>query len=146
MEPPNARTILIAILVITSISTLFCLISLATPGWVHISIFSLGHSSTAALSIISLLLLIGCIIVASLILTNVVKHERLPIIFVTLLIVTSIFLLATFGSFFGASFYSYNLMITSFAFTYLSSLLAVYWLLSNQSNGQKSVTPTTQTR
>ncbi|CAF2993062.1 unnamed protein product [Rotaria socialis] len=146
MEPPNERTILIAILVITSISTLFCLIGLATPGWYHANIFSFGHSSTAGLSVISLILLIGCIIAAIIILTKVVKYEHLPIIFVTLLIVTSIFLLATFGSFFGALSYSYNLMLTSFAFTYLSSLLGVYWLSSAQSNGQKSIAPTTQKR
>ena len=135
MQLLNERIVLIIILAITSISTLFCLIAVSAPGWGGITIFSpFQRTSTAALSVISLLLLIGCIIVAGIIIAGLLKNVPFPLIFVSLLIVTSLFLLGTFTSyaapiFHSSLWYSYNLMITAFSFTYLTSILAVYWLV-----------------
>ncbi|CAF1246373.1 unnamed protein product [Adineta steineri] len=126
----NERTILTGILGILGVATLFCLIGLVTSGWGGLGVFKLPHSSTGALCILSLLLLIACVIVGAVILLNLYQHENLPLIFVSLMIVTSIFLLGAFSSFISMSsyIYSYNLVVTAFAFTYLSSILATYWL------------------
>ncbi|CAF1346299.1 unnamed protein product [Adineta steineri] len=128
----NERTILTAILGILGVATLFCLIGLATSGWGGYGVFKLLHPSTGSLCILSLLLLIACIIVGAVILLNLYQHEYLPLAFVSLMIITSIFLLGAFSSFISAinitSIYSYNLVVTAFAFTYLSSILATYWL------------------
>ena len=62
-----------------------------------------------------------------------IPNTSLPPIFVLSLILTSIFILATFGSLFSQSkFYSWDLMVVSLAFTYLSSLVAVFWLGTTQ--------------
>ncbi|CAF1349119.1 unnamed protein product [Adineta steineri] len=127
----NERIILTGILGILGVSTLFCLLGFALPGWGGYSVFSLpSHSSApAALSILSFLLLIGCVVVGAMILLNLYQHENLPLIFVSLMIITSIFLLGAFTSFRASSQnYAYNLVITAFTFTYLSSILATYWL------------------
>jgi len=83
----------------------------------------------ATLSTISLILLIACLVIAGIILSGIILHERLPYIFVSLLIITSIIILASFTSFFSSiSNYSYSLMVAAFTFTYLSSIIATYWL------------------
>lgn len=137
MQVVDKRTLLIIILITTTISGLFCLIGLVTPGWGGFSIFTRGSlfASTIALSIISFLLLIGCIIVAAIIFTGISKDQRIPIVLVLLLIITSLFLLGAFTSqtIYSSLFYSYHLMITAFAFTYLSSILATYWLCATES-------------
>jgi hypothetical protein len=128
MRPINERMILIFILAIISVATILCLISLATPGWTGRNIFFVV-TLPATLSTISLILLIACLIIAGIILSGIILHERLPYIFVSLLIITSIIILASFTSFFSSiSNYSYSLMVAAFTFTYLSSIIATYWL------------------
>ncbi|CAF3452374.1 unnamed protein product [Rotaria sp. Silwood1] len=141
----NERIVLIILVVVTSISTLFCLIGLAAPGWGGgFSVFAVGRSSTAALSIISLLLLIACVALAVILLIGIIQYQHLPMILVGLLIVTSFFLLGTFTSAFAlAQVYSVNLMITAFTFTYVSSILAVYWLFGLKSKDE-SYAPSTR--
>ena len=125
----NERTVLCTLLGTIGISALFCLISLATPGWNAYTLFALKASSTAALAIISLLLLIGSLIVAGLILGNLLANRQLPLVFLSLLILSSIFLIATAGSFLSSIMvsYSFNLMMAALTFTYASSLLSFYW-------------------
>jgi glucan phosphoethanolaminetransferase (alkaline phosphatase superfamily) len=145
MQRLNERTVLIILLTVITIATLFCLIGLATPGWGGSSIFHTSTSSTAALSIISLLLLIACVAMAAIILTGVIQHEHLPSIFVTVLIISSIFILGTFASRIAYVYnYSYNLMVTSFTFTYLSSIFATYWLFGVRGSTDKTGAPAQQ--
>ncbi|UJR24198.1 hypothetical protein I4U23_027164 [Adineta vaga] len=125
------------------LSTLFCLLGLVTPGWgvdvryneiVGAFVFSpktlITNAFAGVLTIMSLLLLIACITVLGLIFTHKLKHRYAPVGMVALLIVTTLFLLGTFSSFFsGAYTYSIKLMITAFTFTYLTSIIATYWLV-----------------
>jgi hypothetical protein len=146
MPPFKERHILIIILIIISVATLFCLLGIAIPGWGGYSIFShsLRSTSTVALCIISLLLLIACIVVAAIILLGVVQHVHLPLGFVLLLIISSLFTLGAFTSVYPSTFHSYNLIVTAFTLTYLSSILATYWLYGARGTGQKSVAPARQ--
>ncbi|UJR24973.1 hypothetical protein I4U23_006337 [Adineta vaga] len=129
MQPINERFILITILAIMGFATLFCLLGIATPGWNGYNVFSYPLVSPAALCVISFLLLIGTVVLGAIILMGVVQNVHLPLLFVGLLIITSIFLLGAFTSAnYNAANYAYNLVITSFTFTYLSSIIATYWL------------------
>lgn len=136
----DERTVLCTLLGTIGVSALFCLISLATPGWGTFTLFALKASSTAALAIISLLLLIGSLIVAGLILGNLLPNRQLPLAFLSLLILSSIFLIATTGSFLSSIMvsYSFNLMVAALTFTYASSLLSFYWFFSLR-NTEKQV-------
>lgn len=136
MPAINERHVLIILLIVLSVATLFCLLGLAIPSWGGYSLFKYSATSTVALCIISLLLLIACVVVTVIILLNLMQNAHLPLIFVILLIVTSIFLLSSFTSFIsGWKNHSYNLVVTSFTFTYLSSLAAVYWLFGLRQGG-----------
>jgi hypothetical protein len=142
----NERTILIAILAVIGVATLFCLLGFVTPGWGGHTVFSRFTSSAAALSIISFLLLAGCITVAVIILMGSIQHEYLPHIFLGILIIASLFLLGTIATVTSAvsnvfSFYSYNLMVTSFTFTYLSAIATTYWLFGARGANDKKTTP-----
>ena len=139
----DERTVLSILLGTIGAAALFCLIGLATPGWRGFTLFDLKAHSTAALAIISLLLLIGSLVLAVLILINALPNPHLPLIFLLLLFVSSIFVIGTVGSAFGSSAsYSYNLLITSLTFTYVSSLGAVFWFFSLRNGGGQSASST----
>ncbi|CAF1044451.1 unnamed protein product [Adineta steineri] len=138
----NEKSLLYAMMAITGLSTLFCLLGLGTPGWGRDGIHDLAlgffvfspsirkdNAAAGPLSIVSLLLLIGCLTVLGLIFKGKLKNHYVPVGTVILLIITTIFLLSTFASFFSTPYtYSVNLMTTAFVFTYLTSVIATYWL------------------
>ncbi|CAF1195776.1 unnamed protein product [Adineta steineri] len=138
----NEKSLLYAMMAITGLSTVFCLLGLATPGWgrdgiqgpvLGLFVFSpsvsKNYAAAGPLSIVSLILLIGCLTVLGLIFSGKLKNHYVPVGTVILLIITTIFLLSTFSSFFATTYeYSVNLMITAFVFTYLTSIIATYWL------------------
>jgi hypothetical protein len=137
MRPAKDRMILMFILTIISVATILCLIALTTPGWNGHSVFSLAGLS-AGLCILSLVLLIVCAVMAGIILSGIIVNERLPLIFISLLIISSIFMLAAFTSFFSSIYnYSYSLMVAAFTFTYLSSIIATYWLFGIHNTNEK---------
>lgn len=134
MAALSGRVVLLCILGISVLSALFCIVGIAAPGWGYRGLFRAGFVATGALTIISLLLLICCIVVIVVILTGAIQQEYLPIIFVALLIVTTLILLGAVTSVFAyTTWYAYNLIISAFAFTYISSLLGVYWYCSLRS-------------
>ena len=138
---------------VIGVSTIFCFIGLATPGWGHffysgalrgkVFVFSIYVPlATGPLAIISLLLLIVSLVGLILIFLKKLQHPYAPIGIIVLMILTTFFLLGTFASFFsfgpaaivsstlGNSVYSINLIITAFTFTYLTSIIGTYWLAS----------------
>jgi len=139
MRPANERMILIFILIIISVGILLSLIGLATPGWNGHSIFSLTKLP-AILAITSVLLLIVCIVIIGIILSGSIIHQRLPFIFVSILVVSSLIMLGAFSSFFySITNYSYSLMVAAFTFTYLSSIIATYWLFGARDSHRMTV-------
>jgi len=145
LQSINERVILISILIIISVSTLFCFLGIVIPRWGGSSLFEWGREAPAALCIISLLLLIACVAVAAIILSGILQQALLPLIFVLLLIITSIFILGAFTSFVSSPYnHSYNLIVTAFAFTYLSSILATYWLFGARGTNGTTTAPSKQ--
>jgi len=137
MRPVNERMILIFILAIISVATLLCIVGLATPGWNGHNVFSVATLSIA-LSIISVVLLIVSVVMGGIILSGIIQHKRLPFIFISLLIISSIFILAALTSPFSSIYnYSYSLMVAAFTFTYLSSIIATYWLFGIRGTNEK---------
>ncbi|CAF1132720.1 unnamed protein product [Adineta steineri] len=138
----NEKSLLYAMMATIGLSTLFCLIGLTTPGWgpnpipnltkglfVFSPLIRLMNPAAVPLSILSLLLLIGCLTVFGLIFSGKLKNHYVPVGTVILLIITAIFLLNTFSSFFSTThFYSVHLMVTACVFMYLTSIIATYWL------------------
>ena len=58
----------------------------------------------------------------------------------TVLIISTIFLLAAFTSFFSVYYnYSFSIMVASFTFTYLSSIIATYWLFGVRGNKENLI-------
>jgi hypothetical protein len=119
--------------VITAVSALFCIISLATKGWgispVLGSLFCAGCSKTPqALSIISFILLIASIITLVLVVVNIL-HGQLRFVPIAVLFTATFFLLSTFSAYFGTTLgYSYNLMVVAHFFAYVALAVAAYWL------------------
>ena len=135
---PNVteRTILFIIILLTSIAALFWIIAIAAPGWLSDNLFDYARPSTKALCIISLILLVLSIVLAAVILIGTIPNASLPLIFVASLVLSSIFILAAFGAVCSRSnFCSWGLMVVSLVFTYLSSLVAVFWLGTAQKTG-----------
>ena len=146
MQPISERLVLIVILTVIGVATFFCLLGISLPGWGGVNVFVYPKSAPAALCVISFLLLIGCVVLAVIILLGIVQHIHLPLIFVGLLVITSIFLLGAFTSVNSSNAYNYayNLVITSFTFTYLSSILATYWLFGARQGGSTVGQPNNQ--
>ena len=131
--------ILLNIAITTSLSTLFCIIGLSTPGWHFGGYRSLFCDQCPkmpnTLAIMSMILLIISLILLVLFIANVIEQEQLTLmryLIPALLLISSIFLLATLTSY--LSFvdpnrgYSYRLMIVAFFCAYLASLLSAFWL------------------
>ena len=128
MPPPNERSILIFILLIISVGIFLSLAGVATSGWNGHNVFTEAMVS-GILTIISVLLLIVCFIMVGILLSGAIIHQYFPLIFLSILIISSIIMLGAFSSFLSSGFnYSYSLMVAAFTFTYLSSIIATYWL------------------
>lgn len=139
MLPYNERSVLIFILLIISVGIVLCLSGLATPGWNGHCVFTVATVS-GVLTIISVLLLIVCFIMVGIILSGAIVHQCLPFVFLSILIISSVVMLAAFSSFYTSiSNYSYSLMVAAFTFTYLSSIIATYWLFGVR-DSRKSTT------
>jgi hypothetical protein len=139
MRPVNERMVLIFILTIISVAALLCLIGLATPGWDGHNVFTVATLS-GILTIISVLLLLVCFIMVGIILSGAIIHQHLPFIFVSILIISSVIMLGGFSSYFYSfSNYSYSLMVAAFTFTYLSSIIATYWLFGVRDSHRMTV-------
>ena len=137
----NERTVLSVLVGIIGVSTLFCLLSFVTSGWGGVSVFNGGRSSTAAMLVLSFILLIGSLVVTGLVFGNVIPHPQLPLIVVGLLFVTCIFLIGAVGSIFdrtaASKLYSPSLLMVSLSFGYFSSLLSVYWFFGVRGSGDQ---------
>ena len=133
----SERVILIAIAAIVFVSALFCVVGLGTKGWYAggIGLFDGPFTAPKALSIISLLLLIFCIIAFVLQILGILR-DRLRLVPVVLLAITTIFLLATFTSSVTDFFdYSFDLMVVAHFFSYMALAMAVFSLaLPRESN------------
>lgn len=139
MPPPNERSVLIFILLIISISILLSLTGLATSGWNGHKVFTVAIVS-GVLIIISVLLLIVCFIMVGILLSGAIIHQYLPLIFLAILVISSIIMLGAFSSFISSSSnYSYSLMVAAFTFTYLSSIIATYWLFGVRDSRNSTV-------
>ncbi|CAF1065851.1 unnamed protein product [Adineta steineri] len=131
---------LLFILFVTTIfSTFFCIIGLSTPGWYFDNYCNLFcdqcPKTPSSLAIISMILLIICIILLALLIARIIDQQQIFLIrFIipSLLILSTIFLLIALTSYLNFinpnHGYSYYLSIISFLFSYIASLLAVFWL------------------
>lgn len=122
--------------IITAVSALFCIIGLATKGWVYFNVisdctglFNKGcYQPAAALSIISFILLIVSIIALVLQMFDILKGP-LRYVPIFILFVASFFLLATFSSYGGQAFgYSYDLIVVAQFLSYVALAVTAYWL------------------
>jgi hypothetical protein len=142
--------VLTALLALIGVSALFCLLGLATPGWGESSVFKYHGSSTGAMAILSLLLLISSLVLAGLVFLNIIPHPQLPLILVVVLFVSCIFLFGTVGAFINAftvaTSYSASLIMVALSFGYFSSLLSVYWFFGLRNrDGQVSSSSSSST-
>jgi hypothetical protein len=126
----SGRILVLSAIIITVVSALFCIIGLSTKGWSGgIGLFCSGcYKPTAALSVISFILLIVSIIALVLqmfdILNGVLRYVPILILFIA-----TFFLLATFASYLGRfNGYSYNLMVVAHFFSYVALAVTAYWL------------------
>ena len=138
------KFLLYVMMAAVGLSTLLCIIGLTTPGWgissngskrTGLFVFSAQTRVTLGaagpLAIVSFLLLIACLTVLGFFYKDKLKNRYVPVGIVALLITTTFFLLATFASSFSTSYYySVQIIITAFAFTYLASIIGTYWLAS----------------
>jgi len=131
--------ILFIIIIITGCSTIFCIIGFLTPGWnfdKYRNLFCDQCPKTPnTLAIISVILLIICLIFLILLIAGIIDQQqviRMRFIIPSLLLISTIFLLATLISYLHFvqpnRGYSYYLIIVALIFVYLASLLAVFWL------------------
>jgi hypothetical protein len=125
----TGRILIIIVTVILAIAALFCIIGLATKGWPG-GIFCNGSGcsrTTAALSVISFILLIATIVAFVLLMFDILKGF-LQIIPLILLFIATIFLLSTFASYLTSLLgYSYNLMVVAHFLSYIALAVAAYW-------------------
>jgi hypothetical protein len=136
----SGRIVVLTVIIITAVSTLFCIIGLATKNWSNGSLFCNGCPRTpAALGVISVILLIVSVIALVLQMFDFLKGP-LRYVPIVLLFIATIFLLGTFGAYFGAYFgtwsSSYNLIVAAHFFAYIALTLQAYWL--GQSDGGSS--------
>lgn len=140
MQSLSERVVLLTVLLVLGIGVLFWIIGIAAPGFNSVSLFKFASSATIGLCVVSLLLLVVSVVFGVANLIGNIRIANLPLMFVVVLIIASIFSLSAIGSLFPSS-YSWNLLIASFAFTYLSSLAAVFWLGTTQQLGLPKITP-----
>ena len=123
-------TLLIAITAVTVASTVFGLVSLATPRWsTFFGLFCQDCSSvTAGLSIAACLLLIAAVLVLILMATRILVRSLRWLACLTLFLGT-IFTLAAYASYFDVyAGYSFKLMVVAHFLSYVASLLVSFWL------------------
>jgi hypothetical protein len=134
----SGRIVILTVIIITAIAALFCIIGLATKNWPIVvsdpsgSLFCNGCSKTpAALSIISFILLIVSVVALVLQMLDILNG---PLRFVPIIVlfIATIFLLATFGAYFGiystVTWHSYNLIVVAHFFAYIALTVLAYWL------------------
>jgi hypothetical protein len=122
----TGRILIIIVTVILAIAALFCVIGLATKDWPG-SLFCNGcPRTTAALSVISFILLITTIVAFVLLMFDIIKGF-LQIIPFILLFIATIFLLSTFASHYTSTASSYNLMVVAHFLSYIALAVAAYW-------------------
>ncbi|CAF0995698.1 unnamed protein product [Rotaria sordida] len=129
------RILILAGLIITVVSALFCIIGLSTKGWRgSTGLFDNGmYKSTAALSVISFILLIITIIVLVLQMFDMLTGV-LRLVSIILLFIATIFLLGTLASILEQSLgYSFDLMVVAHFCSYVALAIIAFWL------GQSSV-------
>jgi hypothetical protein len=132
----SGRIVELTVIIITAVSTLFCIIGLATKNWSTGSLFCNGCSRTpAALGVISVILLIVSVIALVLQMFDFLRGP-LRYVPIVLLFIATIFLLGTFGAYFGTRSSSYNLIVAAHFFAYIALTLQAYWL--GQSDGGSS--------
>jgi len=126
------RLLIVIAAAITAVSALFCIIGLTTKGWGRVGIIAIGlfcndicNQSSAALSVISFILLIVSLIAFALVIFGILNGVLRLVPFIVLFIAT-IFLLATFASYSSVG-YSYNLMVVAHFFSYIALAVTAYW-------------------
>lgn len=123
--------LLIITAVITTVSALFCVISLATSSWTiaGTGLFCTGcPSSSAGLAVVAFIIIIA---VTAMLILYVVKilPSSLRIVTLFLLFVASIFTMSSYAAYFhSGTGYSYRLMVVTHFFCYVASLLVTFWL------------------
>ena len=122
--------LLIVITVVTAASTVFGLISLATPRWsTYFGLFCQDCSTlTAGLSIAACFLLVSAVPVLILMTTRILLRS-LRLLPCLALFLSTIFTLAAYASYFDVyAGYSFKLMVVAHFLCYVASLLAAFWL------------------
>jgi hypothetical protein len=122
--------LLITTAIVTAISALFCIISLATPYWsLYAGLYCSGCSTAASgLSIIAFILLVAATVLLSLYICRILPGST-RFISLVLLFIAGICTLASFASYWDSiSGYSYKLMVVSNVLCYIASILAAFWL------------------
>jgi hypothetical protein len=129
----TGRILLIITIVITAVSTLFCIIGLSTNGWGGYGSNSLFCSycpqSSKALSILAFILLLITILALFLHMFDIIRGLLRYIPFI-LLLISSIFLLGTIVGYVrnsGLTSYSYDLMVVAHFFAYMGLVVLAYW-------------------
>ncbi|CAF5112243.1 unnamed protein product, partial [Rotaria sp. Silwood1] len=108
----------------------FCIISLATPGWVlKYGLFCSGCSTpSAGLSIVAFILLMAAIVVLLLLIIRILP-KTIRILSLIVLFLGTIFTLASFAAYLDAGTgYSYKLMVVAHFLCYVASLVVAFWL------------------
>ncbi|CAF0963028.1 unnamed protein product [Rotaria sordida] len=127
-----SETILLIITaVVTAISALFCIISLATSRWtLTYGLFCSGcpTATPAGLSIVAFILLIAAIVILLLLICRLLP-KAIRILSFIILFLGTIFTLASYAAYFhAATGYSYKLMVVAHFLCYVASLLVAFWL------------------
>ncbi|UJR09063.1 hypothetical protein I4U23_013311 [Adineta vaga] len=131
----SGRLLVASVIIITVISTLFCIIGLATKGWSqptgtdYSGLFCDGcYKAPAALSIIAFILLIVSLITLVLLMFDRF-HGVLRYVPMIILFVASFFLLATFTSYVERGLgYSFDLLVVAHFASYVALIVLAYWL------------------
>ena len=126
----SETVLLFASAIVTVVSGLFCLISLATPRWnILTGLFCTGCSSpSAGLSIVALIsLMLTAVVLALFALKKLPKSIRA--LALGMLFLATIFTLSAHAAYFEVfTGYSYKLMVFAHFLCYLASLLVAFWL------------------
>lgn len=139
MKAPTEYLILLIIMISTSLSTLFCIVGLATPGWHFDQNRTLFCDDcpkmSNALALLSMILLIVCLIFLLLLSVGMIAEEQvvfMRLIIPSLLLLITILLLTTLIAYLNfvhpTHGYSFHLTIVAFLFAYVSALMAAFWL------------------
>lgn len=126
----SETVLLFASAVVTLVSGLFCLISLATPHWnILTGLFCADCSSpSAGLSVVALIsLLLTAVVLVLFALKKLPKSLRA--LALGMLFLATIFTLSSHAAYYDAfTGYSYKLMVFAHFLCYLASLLVAFWL------------------